>query len=114
MEGISNKMIVRFFAERNSEGMHWWSFLDIHPKKEIFLFDSLGFEGFKEFILQDDQKVLDKVLYSIEKFYKKDNKIALITLSFSMKEYEKIKNINRLSETIIDLLHFMNEYRRKI
>ena len=114
MEGISNKMIVRFFAERNSEGTQWWSFLDIRPKKEILLFDSLGFEGFKEFILQDDQKVLDKVLYSIEKFYKKDNKIALITLSFSMKEYEKIKNINRLSETIIDLLHFMNEYRRKI
>ena len=27
-----------------------------------------------------------------------------------MSEYEKIKNMNRLSETTIDLLHLMNEY----
>ena len=26
--------------------MHWWSFLDLHAKIEIFLFDSFGFEGF--------------------------------------------------------------------
>ena len=30
-----------------------------------------------------------------------------------MKEYEKIKNMNRLSETTIDLLHLMNEYGKK-
>ena len=41
---------------------HWRSFLDLHPKKEIFLFDSFGFEGFQEFILKDDQKVLNKIL----------------------------------------------------
>ena len=59
-------------TERSDKnGMHWWSFLDLHPKKEIFLFDSFGFEGFKEFILQDDQKVLSKILYGIEKFNKK-------------------------------------------
>ena len=70
-------------------------FLDLHPKKEIFLFDSFGFEGSKEFILKNDQKVLNKILYGIEKFNKKDNKITLITLKFSMQEYEKIKNINK-------------------
>ena len=80
------------------------------PKKEIFLFNSFGFEGFKEFILQDDQNVVDKILHGIEQFNKKDNKITLITLGFSMKEYKKIKNMNRLSETTIDLLHLMNEY----
>ena len=30
-----------------------------------------------------------------------------------MKEYEKIKNIKRLSETAIDLLYLMNEYGKK-
>ena len=33
----------------DKKGTHWWSFLDLHRKKEIFLFDSFGFEGFKEF-----------------------------------------------------------------
>ena len=52
----------------DKKGMHWWSFLDLHPKKEIFLFHSFKegfegfFEGFKEFIPQDDQKVLNKIL----------------------------------------------------
>ena len=30
-----------------------------------------------------------------------------------MQEYEKTKNMNRLSETTIDLLHLMNECRKK-
>ena len=30
-----------------------------------------------------------------------------------MKEYEKNKNINRLKETTIDLLHLMIEYGKK-
>ena len=47
-------------------------------------------------------------------FNKKDNKTTLITLSFSRKNYEKIKNINKLSETTIDLLHLMNEYGKNI
>ena len=61
----------------DKKGTHYWSFLDLHPKKVIFLFDSFGFEGFKEFILQDDQKVLYKIFYGIEKFHKKDYKITL-------------------------------------
>ena len=30
-----------------------------------------------------------------------------------MKEYEKVKNTNRLSEVTIDLLHLMNEFGKK-
>ena len=71
--------------------MYWWSFLDLHPKKEIFLFTSFGFEGFKTFILQDNQKILNKTLHGIEKFDKNDNKITLTTLRFSMQEYEMMK-----------------------
>ena len=33
----------------NQSGTHWWSFMDIHPKKILFLFDGLGIEGFKFF-----------------------------------------------------------------
>ena len=92
------------------DGTHWWSFLDLHPKKEIFFFDSFGFEGFKNFIIQDDRKILDKILLGIEKFKRKDKKITLITLKFSMKEYEKIRHAKRLSTTAIDLLHLIREF----
>ena len=41
---------------------------------------------------------------------KKDKNITIITLTFSMNEYEKIKNANRLSTTTQYLLHLMNEF----
>ena len=93
-------------------GTHWWSFLDLHPRKEIFLFDSFGFEGFSKFIIDNDIKTLNKILFGIKKFKKEDKKITLITLKFSMKEYEKIKTGHQLRETTQDLLHLMYEYGR--
>ena len=94
----------------DKNGTHWWSFLDLHERKEIFLFDSFGFEGFKEFVIDNDRNILNKILFGIEKFQKKDNKITLITLKFSMNEYEKIKNGHRLRPTTQDLLHLMYEF----
>ena len=52
----------------DKNGAHWWSFLNLHKKKEIFLFDSFGFEGFKEFIIDNDRNILNKILFGIEKF----------------------------------------------
>ena len=91
-------------------GTHWWSFLDLHQKKEIFLFDSFGFEGFKKFIIYNDRKLLNKVLFNLDKFQKSDRKITLISLKFSMQEYEKIKDTKQLKTTTQDLLHLMYEF----
>ena len=88
-------------------------FLNLHPKKEIFLFDHFGFEGFKEFVIQDDQKIINKIFYGVQKFDKKDNQITLVTLKFSIPEYKKLKSFDKLSETTVDLLHLINEYGKK-
>ena len=111
--GARYPFIIMNTVRSNRNGTRWWSFLDLHLKKENFLFNNFGFKGFKEFVFQNDLKVLNKILYGIAKFNKKDNKITLITLKFSMPEYENTKNKNRLRETTIDLLHLMNEYRKK-
>ena len=73
----------------DKKGMNWWSFLDLLPKKEIFLFDSFGFEGFKEFIIQDDKKIINKIFYDVGNF-NEDNKITLVTLKFYINEYKKL------------------------
>ena len=52
----------------DKKGTHWWSFLELHDKKEIFLFDSFGFEGFKEFVIDNDKNVLNKILFGFQKF----------------------------------------------
>ena len=44
-----------FNADKESEpGVHWWSFVDIHQKNNLFLFDSFGF---KLFIVVNDQDI---------------------------------------------------------
>ena len=59
----------------NKDGTHWWSFLDLHPKKEIFLFDSFGFTGFQKFEIDNDKDILNKILFGIENFKKKIKKL---------------------------------------
>ena len=69
IEAKSNYPFIIMNTDRSDKkGTHWWSFLELHTKKEIFLFDSFSFEGFKEFILDDDRNILNKILYDIEKF----------------------------------------------
>ena len=54
---------------------------------------SFLFEAFKEFLIQDDQKIINKIFYGVEKFKKKDNKITLVTLRFSILQYKKLKTL---------------------
>ena len=113
---IKNKPKVKYpFIIMNTDrsdrsGTHWWSFLDLHQKKDIFLFDSFGFEGLKKFIIDNDKKLLNKVLFNLNRFGKNDRKITLISLTFSMQEYEKIKDLKELRTTTQDLLHLMYEF----
>ena len=61
----------------NKQGVHWWSILDIEPRNNIFFFDSFGIEGLKHFIIQDDKKIVEKILLGIEKKDKSDEKVTL-------------------------------------
>ena len=90
IESKSNyPFIIMNTDQSDKKGIQWWSFLDLHTKKEIILFESFGFEGFKEFVLDNDRNILKKILYSIEKF----DRITLIILKLkngkSMKKLEE-------------------------
>ena len=42
---------------------HWWSVLDIGPYTDIFFFNSFGVDRLKNFIIQDDKKVIEKIIF---------------------------------------------------
>ena len=46
--------------------MHWWSFMDIDPPKNLFLYDGLGI-GFKLFIVDNNNKIINQLLYDFKK-----------------------------------------------
>ena len=85
-----------FITDReNKPGTHWWSFLDINLKKDLLLFDSFCFAVFKEFIVVNDINIVDKLLFSFKKFNKKDTKINLVSLTFSIETYKKWKKTKK-------------------
>ena len=88
----------------NKGGVHWWSILDIEPRNDIFFFDSFRLDGLKHFIIQDDKKIVDKILIGIEQMNKTDQKITLCKIKFNLgacKELSK-KQIDSLSDTASD------------
>ena len=66
------------------DGTHWWSIMDIEPKTDLLLFDTFGVDGLKSFIIQEDQKVIEKMLFITAQLTRKDKKITLVNIKFSL------------------------------
>ena len=118
--------IIMNTARVNSNGIHWWSIVNIEPKKHIFLFDSYGFKGFTVSLMRDNKHVIDKVLYNLKKkdshIKKKDEcknktlmskkKIKLLEITFSVSAYLKLTEKERasISSEAHDLFNLLTGY----
>ena len=81
-------------------------------KKDLLLFDSFGFTGFKKFIKDNDLSVTDKLLFNLQKFNKKNWKINLVSLTFSVESYQKMKEkyLKNLTDTAKDPFNLLSEF----
>ena len=73
----------------------------------IFLFfDSFGLDGLKHFIIQDDKKIVDRILIGIEQMDKIDQKITLCKIKFNLGACKQLskEEIDSLSDTVRDFL----------
>ena len=97
-------------------GTHWWSILDIEPRTDIFFFDSYGIEGLKHFIIQDDKKIVDKILIGIEKMDRTDNKITLCKIKFNLGACKQLSEdeILSLSNTSRNFFYFVQAFGNKL
>ena len=114
MSGKKYPFIISNANRSDENGTHWLSTLNISPKSEILLFDSFGIIGMKRFIAQDDKKIVTKVLKGLELADRKDNKLTIIKLKFSMGGYDRLieKEIHELSETAQDFFHLIHSFGR--
>ena len=93
----------------SKSGTHWCSILDIEPKTGIFFFDSFGLDGLKTFIIQDDKKVIEKILFGTEQMTRTGNKIALVNIRFNLnacRNFSK-KELDALIDTASNFFHFI-------
>ena len=104
------QFIIANTDSSSKQGTHWWSIPDIEPKADIVLFDSFGLDGLKAFIIQDDKKVIEKVLFGTEQMTKTDNKITLINIRFNLnacKNLSRKKELHALRDTASNFFHFI-------
>ena len=64
------------------------AFLIFIQKKDLLLFNSFGFVAFKQFIIDNDSAIIDKMLFNLKK--NANNHINLVSLTFSIKTNKKI------------------------
>ena len=83
--------------KHNEPGTHWWSFMDILPKQNLFLFDSFGLEGFKLFTVDNDKSIIDELLFNFRKCKVSltNQRITLCTMKFSTNTWEKVAHNKR-------------------
>ena len=82
----------------------------------LTFFYLFGVDGFKSFIIQDDKKVIEKILFGAEQLTRTDNKITLVNAKFSLNTCKNLtKNEpDNLSDTARDFLHFVQPFGNKL
>ena len=96
--------------------MHWWSILNIEPRAGIFFFDSFGIDGLKHFIIQDDRKVIEKILFGVEQIIRNENKITLVNIKLNLNSCKNLakKELDALSGTATNFFHFVQAFGNKL
>ena len=97
-------------------GTHWWSILDIEPKTDIFFFDSFGIDGLKHFIVQDDRKIIKKILFGTEKMTTTDSNITLCNIQFNLSASKNLSDeeLDTLSDAANDFFRFVPAFGNKV
>ena len=108
--------IISNTNKNNKKGTHWWSILDIEPRNDSFFFDSFGLDGLKHFIIQDDKKIIDKILIGIEQMNRTDQKLTLCKKKFNLRACKELskEEIDSFSDTARDLFYFVQAFGIKL
>ena len=102
-------------SKENEPGTQWWSFLDIQSKNNLFLFNSLGLDGFKVFVVNNQETVINELLYDFKRCESKSNKrLTLCWMKFCVDTWQKMsqKTKSQLTETAQNLFHLMEQFAK--
>ena len=89
--------------------------IEEEPEEEPF-FDTFGVDGLNSLIIQDDQKVIEKILLGTEQLMRTDKNIMLAYTKFSLNVCKNLsKNeLDNLSDTARDLFYFVQSFGGKL
>ena len=91
-------------------------YLTSNQEQTFFFFDSFGLDGFKNFIIEDEMPIVNKILLGVEQINRSDNKITLCKIKFNLgacKDLTK-EEIESLSDTARYFFHFIQAFGIKL
>ena len=89
--------------------------MDIYPKNNLFLFDLFGLEGFKLFILNKDQQIINQLLYNLNKCQSETNqKLHLCIMKFCAESWQKMsqKTKDQLTDTAENFFNLLVQFAK--
>ena len=79
----------------------------------MLLFDSLGVDGFKVFVVNNRETVINELLFDFKRCESKSNKrLTLFSMKFCVNTWRKMsqKTKSQLTETAQNLFHLMEQF----
>ena len=90
--------------------------MDIHPKQKLFLFHDLGLEGFNFFIVNNDERVINELLFDYKKCNTNLNnhKLKLCAMKFCIQTWEKMPNNKKeqLTNIVQNFFHLLKQFEK--
>ena len=81
----------------------------------MFLFDSFGIEGFKLFIVKNDQDIINELPYNFKNYENKSSqKLQLCTIKFWVEMWQKMsqKIKDQLADTAQTVFHLLEQFAK--
>ena len=90
-------------------------FYGYSSQKNLFLFDGLGIEGFKFFIVNNNQKIINQLLYDFKKCDSKSNqKLKLCAMKFCVETWQNMSH--KVKEQLINIaqnfFHLLEQFSK--
>ena len=101
--------------KENEPGVHWGSFMDIHRKNNLFLFDLFDVEDFRHLIVNTDQKVINELLCNFKKCENNSSqKLKLCAMKFFVETWQKMsqKTKDQLTDTAQNFSHLLEQFAK--
>ena len=91
--------------------------MDIRPKKKnLMLYDNFGLDGFKIFIVDNDERIFDVLLFNFKKckISLTDQKIRFCEMKFSVSTWENMPHTKKeqLTETAPNFFHLLQQFAK--
>ena len=90
--------------------------MDIEPKNDLLFYYTFGVDDLKSFLIQDDQKLIEKILLGTEQLTRRDKRITLVNIKFSLNACKNLRKIelDNLTDTARDFFYFVQSFRDKL